>query len=81
MKCNIFNRNERRGVMEPGSGSQPGSGSRQGSSSPAGRGVAAGRGAAAGQEQQQYFDLVLYTLLSIVEVPFEVNKIYKIMQL
>ncbi len=51
----------------------------------ASQGAAAGRGAAAqpaqpagqGQpagEQQRYFELVLYTLLSILEVPFEVNK-------
>ena len=33
----------------------------------------AGEGQPAG-EQQRYFELVLYTLLSILEVPLEVNK-------
>ena len=48
----------------------------------AGQGAAAGRGAAAqpagerqpAREQQRYFELALYTLLSILEGPFEVNK-------
>ncbi len=55
----------------PKSSSRPGSGSRQGS-----RGAAAqpaGERQPAG-EQQRYFAHVLYTLLSILEVPFKVNK-------
>ncbi len=59
------------GVAPPKKRRPPKSGSWQGSCSPAGRG--AGERQPAG-EQQGYFELVLYRLLSTLEVPFEVNK-------